>query len=170
MSSVTVHKIAEPAATTTLFREIDELFDAVRQRAFELFLDRSNAEKQDVRDWVDAERELLWSPPAELVENKSEFQLRMALPGFEPRDIDASVLPDAIIVRAGAKKEITKKKDDLHIAELSSRKVFRRFDLPHAINLGKASATLANGILQLTVAKAETPTAKKVAVPAEAGK
>jgi hypothetical protein len=53
MSTVTVHKIAEPFATTPLFREIDELVKAVRQRAFELFLDRSNAEGQDVRDWLD---------------------------------------------------------------------------------------------------------------------
>jgi len=171
MSGVTVQKIAEPLATTTpLFREIDELFEAVRQRTFEMFLDRGNTEGQDVRDWLDAERELLWSPPAELVEKKNEFQLRIAVPGFEAGEIDVSALPDAIIVGAGAKKETTKKDGDVHIAELSSRKVFRRVDLPHPTDVEKATATLANGILQLTVPKAATPTEKKVAVAAHTGK
>jgi len=170
MSTVTVRKIAEPLATTPLFRDIDDLFDDVRKRAFEIFLGRGNADGQEVCDWLDAERELLWSPPAELVERKNEFQLRIAVPGFEPREIEASVLPDAIIVRAEAKKDAMKRNGDVHIAELSSREVFRRVDLPHPIDVERATATLANGILELTVPKAATPTERKVAVAAHTGK
>jgi hypothetical protein len=35
-------------------------------------------------DWLRAEREVLWCPPAELIEDETQFRLQLAVPGIEP--------------------------------------------------------------------------------------
>ena len=163
MSTVTVHKIREANDASPPFLEpIDRLFDEIRQRAFSLFEERGRVSGHDLDDWLQAEREVLWSPPAELIEREKEFQARVAVPGFEAKDIRITALPDAIVIEADAETKQEKSGEDVLLSEFGARKFLWRFNLPSPIDLGKTTATLEKGILKLVAVKSTEPNEKKV--------
>jgi hypothetical protein len=83
MIGVSVRKIdPAEAKSVSLVREIDTLFDRVRQRAFEVFEQRGGALGQELDDWLNAEAQLLAAAPAELVEGKKSLEIDVAVPGF----------------------------------------------------------------------------------------
>ncbi len=60
-------------------------FEAIRKRAFELFARRGPGD--ELADWLDAEREFVEIPPAEMAETKEQYTMDIGLPGFEAKDI-----------------------------------------------------------------------------------
>ncbi len=163
MSKLTVRKLdsKEPDALS-LFESMDSLFEAIRQRAFGLFERRGGGFGADMDDWLTAERELVWIPQAELIDEQGQFRLRIALPGLEAKDINITATQDSLIVQAEAVRKGESESNKLQFSELSGKKAFRCFDFSEAIDPDKVQAVLERGILEVTVAKA-TP-AKQVKV------
>jgi HSP20 family protein len=152
--SITIQKLRTREASLPFFMQMDRLFDQVRQRAFSLFEERGFSPGRDVEDWLAAEREILWSPPVELIENDREFRARIAAPGFEAKEIQVTALPDAIVVQAGSERKHQNVEGEVRISELGSRKLYRRVNLPSPIDLDRTTATLDEGVLHLVAAKA----------------
>lgn len=163
MSNIPVRKIRE-TKDVSLFDQIDRIFDEVRRKAFALFEQRGGETGRDLDDWLRAERELLWAPPAELVEKDTEFRTRIAAPGFEAKDIQITVLPDSIVIEAESSHKEEEEKGAVHFSDFRSRRLFRRVELPSPIDVDRVTATLEKGVLRLVAAKAAQPQAKKVAV------
>jgi len=166
MSTVAVQKVKKPETAPSLFQSMDTLFEDVRKRAFELFQRRGALDGWDLDDWIRAERDLVWAPESELVETDKEFQMKIAVPALEAKDIQISALPDAIIVRGEISRKEEKKEGKVHFSEFSERKLFRRFEMPVGIDLEQVKATLENGVLQITAAKAPTSQEKRVPIAA----
>lgn len=155
MSNVLIERIHEAeTGALSLRAETERVVDAIRRRAFHHFLARGGNSGSDLDDWLRAERELIWSPGAELMENDKELALRVHAPGFEPGDIKITVTPDSVLIEAEAAHRHEKSNGKVHFCEFT-RKSIRRFDLPEAINVDKVSATLDKGILQVVAAKAQ---------------
>src|ERR1700676_1888240 len=99
MADVQINRIQpEGESVLLLTQQVDALYDEISRRAFRLFESRGGMHGHDRADWLDAERSLIFAPPAELIEEDAEFGIRMAVPGFAPNQIRVSVLPKAIIV------------------------------------------------------------------------
>lgn len=167
MANVAIKKIQESeAGAISLFAESEKTAEAIRQRAFEYFLGRGGAPGADLEDWLRAERELIWSPGAEMTENDRDVTLRVQAPGFEPAEIQITATPDSMLVEAETSHTHEDSKGKVHFCEFT-RTLFRRFDLPEAINVDKVSATLDKGILRIVATKAE-PAQKDGARPVTA--
>lgn len=171
MSKVEVRKYEE-ANKEPLLASVEALFGRIKDRAYALFEKRGAAWGKDMDDWLAAERELLWSPPAELTETEGEFHLRVAVPGFEEKEIEVTATPETVLVKAEASSEAEKEKEDTVFSEFAARTLFRRIDLPAAIDLDHTNATLGKGVLVITAKKAarpevKTPEVKKPEVKAE---
>jgi len=155
MSEVQVNKIQPEAESVLLLtRQVDALYDEIRRRAFQLFESRGNTHGRDADDWLDAERSLVFAPPAELIEEDDQFGIRMAVPGLEPSQIRVSVLPDAIIVDGDSATISEQREGKVYFSEFTDRKLVRRLNLPQEVRPHTARATLKNGLLQITVRKA----------------
>ena len=102
MAQVTVQKIQDANQPRPLLQETIDLLDRVQKRAFELFQRRGGAAGNDIGDWLQAEKEVFRVPDMELAESEGEFQLQLALPGFDAKDIRVSALPQAVIVEGEA--------------------------------------------------------------------
>ena len=114
-----------------------------------------------MEDWLRAERELVWMPQSETMEDDKQFRLRLIVPGLEAQDLQITAMPDAIIVQAeGASKEAS----TVPFRELRRRKLFRRFDFEEPIDPGRTEASLAKGILEIVASKAAPAKQVKVAV------
>jgi len=164
MANVSVEKCRESGALPeTLLQRINAMADEIRQRAFNLFERRGRTMGGDVNDWLQAERELLWSPASELVENKNDFHARLALPGFDAKDLQVTATPDALVVQAASTHTHEGKEGDVRFCEFSDKAMFRRIDMPAEIDVDKVTASLEKGILEITAPKA---TAKHLQVAA----
>jgi HSP20 family molecular chaperone IbpA len=169
MHNVSIEKVHEPEkAASSLFAEMEKVTEAIRLRAFEHFLGRGSLFGSDLDDWLRAERELIWYPGAEMTENDKEVTLRVQAPGLEPGNIKVTVTPDSILIEAEVSHRHEESKGKVRFCEFAE-KMFRRFDLPEAINVDKVSATLDKGILQIVAAKAQAaPKGRTIPVAAQA--
>ena len=165
MPNIAVQKY-QKTDNTPFFNEMQSLIDRIRRRAYGLFERRGMAGGGDVDDWLAAERELLWSPQAELMEKDNTYQARIAAPGFDAKEIQVSATPQCIVVRAEANQTASKEEGNLHFSEFAERTLFRRIDLPEPVDLDKVKATLDKGLLVLTVEKAAKAKAKNASIAA----
>ncbi len=166
MPTVNVQKLEsmKPAAVPVL-EELRATFDQIRKRAFEIFERRGGAPGFDIEDWVRAEQELFWVPQAELAETDGEFKIKVAVPGFEPKDVNVTAGSDEILIRGEAAKRDEKTEKGITFSEFGAKAMFRRFALPAPIEIGGVTASVENGMLTL-VAPKKKEAAKKIAVAA----
>ncbi|MDH3512938.1 MAG: Hsp20 family protein [Gammaproteobacteria bacterium] len=147
-----------------IFEEFDEIADRIRVRAYNLFKNRGFGLGQDLDDWLMAEREICW-PAAELIEEDDEFEIKVALAGFEPKDITVTATPRELIIKASHKDERKKSEEEegsrVRWSEFRSSDVYRRIELPADVNVDKISAELERGMLEIEAPKATRPKVKK---------
>jgi HSP20 family molecular chaperone IbpA len=151
MSEVTIHR-PEKAVGKSLFTEVAETLEAIKNRAFELFEKRGRAPGFELDDWFNAEQELFRVPNAEMKETDAEFTLEVDVAGFEDDAIRVSAVPGEIVVKADFER---KGKTDFE-----SKSLFRRFEMG-TFDADKVAATVDKGILRIVAPKV---VAKPVAV------
>jgi HSP20 family molecular chaperone IbpA len=157
MPRVEVKKV--PEATDRhlpIFAELDKVADEIRMEAWNLFNHRGAGSGHALDDWLEAERKICW-PAAELAEADGRYSLKVALAGFEPRDIEVTATPQEIIVKAAHEREDKGTEDDARLkwTEFHRNDVYRRVELPAAVDVDGISASLENGMLAITAPKAE---------------
>jgi HSP20 family protein len=156
MSNIAVQKVKDmEAKPLPIFEAIKKRLDDVRRRAYDLFEQRGHALGHELDDWFTAEHEILGWPAAELVEKDSKYEMQMALPGFDPNEVQVTATPAEIIVHAESKHEKKNKDANVVWSEFVSNDVYRRFELPAAIDVDKTAATLENGMLRIVASKTE---------------
>jgi HSP20 family molecular chaperone IbpA len=148
----------------SLFESLNELQEAIRQRAFGLFEERGTVHGNDMEDWLRAERELVWVPKAETMEDDKQYRLRLIVPGLEATDLQITAMPDSIIVQTEALSKESKETSTVPFRELRSRKLFRRFDFEEPIDPARTEASLTKGILEIAASKAAPAKQVKVAI------
>jgi len=154
MANVAVDKYPDGQLPETLWERINAITDEIRQRAFSRFERRGGTAGEDVNDWLEAEREVVWSPAAELIENDRDYHARIALPGFDAKDLDLTATPHALILQAKSSHNHAGKEGDACLCELSEKGLFRRLDLPSEIDVDRVVASLDGGLLDVTAQKA----------------
>ena len=78
-----------------------------------------------------------------------------ALPGVKPEDVDISVLGDTLIINASTRDEESSEDEGYTYREIRRGAFSRTVTLPGGLNADAASATFENGMLRLTIPKAE---------------
>jgi HSP20 family molecular chaperone IbpA len=113
----------------SLLKEVENVFDQVRRRAFELFEQLGREPGKELDDRLNAESQFVFVPPSELREGKKNFEIHAVVPGFSSDELKVSVLPDCIIVSGKAESKKERKKGTVHFSEWSRKDLLRRFHL-----------------------------------------
>jgi HSP20 family protein len=148
----------------TIWDDMDKMRDRVMRRAYDLFLSNGSRFGRDWDDWLTAERELVWKPAIELKEKDNEFQLKIAIPGVDPKDLDIEVTPEDLLVKAETRRETKEEKGEVYTCELQTGNLFRAIHFPKKVDPNKVKAEFKNGMLMITAAVAAEAKAKKVAI------
>ncbi len=158
MPQVAITKVNDTEKKTLpVFGEIAKRLQGVQRRAFDLFEKRGRELGHEWEDWFKAEHELFGWPAAELSEKDGAYGLEITLPGFEAKDVEVTVTPNEVIVHAATEKESKTQKDNVLWTEFGSNDVYRRFDVPNAINVDQVTAKLDNGILRVNAPEIVKP-------------
>ncbi len=155
MSDVNVQKIREASEERPLMEDTLSLLGDVQRRAYELFQSRGGVPGNEMEDWLRAEQEVFQVPRMELEEGDTEFQLQLAVPGFEAKELHVAALPDSVIVEGESTHRHSGKKGNVRICEFGERKIFRQIPLPERVDVDHVSATLDKGMLEIHAAKAK---------------
>jgi HSP20 family protein len=103
-------------------------------------------------------------PAVNLTEEGDNFYVRAELPGVRPEDLDISVVEGRLLLRGERKVDTEDQKGNYHRKEREAG-VFRRIlSLPARVDAGKVAASFKNGVLTITLPKAEEAKRRKIAV------
>lgn len=102
-------------------------------------------------------------PPIELIEKDNNVVVSAQIPGLEKDAIELTVLGDTLTI-AGEKKLPTEENVRYIRHERPHGKFHRQIDLPCTIEQDKISATYKDGILTITLPKAEEVKPRQIAV------
>lgn len=153
---IAVQRAEEPRKITAEnpFERMAEVFDAISRRAFELFESNGRTFGHDVDDWFQAEQELLHPVPINITETGEFVEVKAEVPGFNERELEVNVEPRRLTITGKRETSKEEKKGKTIYSETRSDQLFRVVELTAEVEAEKASATLKNGMLQLTMPKA----------------
>ena len=109
---------------------------------------------------------LAYSPPMNINETNTEYQVMLDLPGVEKKDVDVN-LSNGILTASGERKTSEKNDENNQIwHETTHGKFSRSFELASDIIEDKIKANFKDGVLNITIPKAEEikPAIKKISV------
>jgi HSP20 family protein len=111
--------------------------------------------------WAD---ESEFRPRVDVKETENDISLRFEVPGIEKDDI--KVVLDNRVLTVSGKREARKEEEgtEYHLTEIRSGSFSRSFTLPETLDAGKINADYKNGMLTITLAKAEEKKPKEVEV------
>lgn len=109
-----------------------------------------------------------WSGPAvDMYQTDDEVVVKASIPGFKADDVQINVTGDILTLRGEIKREEEKKDKAWHIREQRWGSFERSVAMPTAVVADKAKAEFENGILTVTLPKAEEVKPKTITVKAK---
>jgi HSP20 family protein len=135
------------------FREIDTLQRQMNS-LFDSLMTTTGAENVGVS----------FMPAAEMQETADAIHLRLEVPGLEAKDIDVQVTAEAVSISGERKSETKTEEKGVTRSEFRYGKLQRVLPLPTRIQNDKVQAEYKNGVLSLTLPKAEAEKNKVVKV------
>jgi len=153
-------KLVEPKS---LFDRVHKIHEQIERRAYEIFRGNGGIFNHDTDDWFKAETELLHPVHITVAEADGSLTAKAEVPGFEARDLNISLEPRRLTISGKREsRNEEKQKGKTIYTEQCSNEILRVLDLPAEVDPARATATLKNGVLELTMPKAAE--AKRAAV------
>ncbi|WP_250126071.1 Hsp20/alpha crystallin family protein [Chroococcidiopsis sp. CCMEE 29] len=103
-------------------------------------------------------------PAAEMQETEDAIHLRLEIPGMEAKDLDVQVTAEAVSINGERKSETKTEDKGVTRSEFRYGKFQRVIPLPARIQNDKVQAEYKNGVLNLTLPKAESEKNKVIKV------
>jgi HSP20 family protein len=116
-------------------------------------------------------RVVAWEPAElgfalDVYETDDAVVVKGALPGVRPEEVDISVTGDVLTIKGETKSEEETKDGNYHRRELRYGAFARSVALPTLVDHDKAEATFENGILTISLPKAEEVRPKSIKIAA----
>lgn len=105
-----------------------------------------------------------WGPNLDLYEDKDNLVAKLELPGMRKEDIEVSLHEGTLTISGERKADDSFKDAEAHRLERFYGRFQRSVALPVVINAGAVKASYVDGILTVTLPKAEEAKPKQIAV------
>lgn len=138
------------------FRDLINVQNEI-DRAFDEFFGRSASE-------VDGG---LWSPAVDMSEDNDNVYVSVEVPGMTKDSVKITLQDNLLTIRGEKKQETEQKGKNYHRMERSYGSFTRSFSLPTAIQADKIKASYKDGLLNITLPKAEEVKSKEIPVAIE---
>ncbi|MBC8216579.1 MAG: Hsp20/alpha crystallin family protein [Candidatus Marinimicrobia bacterium] len=105
-----------------------------------------------------------WTPAVDISEDDKAYQMHVDLPGLSRKDISVNIKDNVLTVSGERSYEKNDKKDTYYRVERGYGKFSRCFRLPDEVIEDNINASFKNGVLNVTVPKAEEVPAKELEI------
>jgi len=134
-------------------KEFGKLFDSFNNR----FGLKSSKEDEDFANAV-------WSPLTDIKEDENKYSLHLDLPGVKKEDVKITFNNGQIAISGERNFEKEENNSKYHRVERAFGKYYRAFSLPEKIMEDKIEAEFKDGILNISIPKAEEAKPKQIEV------
>jgi len=147
-------------------KHVEKFFDSMARRPFELLEKRPMLFGRELEHLWKTEPELLRTIYLKLYETEENLVVRAEVPGFTEKELSVACEPWRLVITG--KKEIREeakieKKEEMP-AHLEKVQIYKTIKFPVEVKPENVKATLKNGILELTLPKAEVVKKVKIEV------
>ncbi|WP_158247189.1 Hsp20/alpha crystallin family protein [Geothermobacter hydrogeniphilus] len=104
------------------------------------------------------------TPRFNLLEDENNFYLSALLPGVDPKQLEMNVVGNSLTLSGERPEQVADVNATWHRRERGAGKFLRTIELPADVNPNKVSATYKNGVLDVTLPKAEAAKPKQIAI------
>ncbi len=116
----------------------------------------------ELPDLFNEERMLV--PAFDISETEKEYMISGEIPGINSKDLDITLLDDILTIKGEKKQENEEKEENYHRVERHYGSFQRSFRIPEKVKTDELDATYKDGILKLSLPKAEASEVKKIEV------
>jgi HSP20 family protein len=109
------------------------------------------------------------SIPIDVIERDDAFEVRAAIPGVKPDDVEVTVQGDRVILRAEARPPEENRGENWLMHEHRYGTMQRTISLPSPVSSDSAEARIDNGVLILRLPKAQVVHARRINVASTSG-
>ncbi|MBI4216717.1 MAG: Hsp20/alpha crystallin family protein [Chloroflexi bacterium] len=103
----------------------------------------------------------------DMYQTKDAVVIKATIPGIKPEEVDISITGDLLTIKGELQEEREHKGADYFVQERHTGSFSRSLALPGALKTDKAEAVFDNGVLTLTIPKAEESKPKQIRVKAK---
>ena len=115
------------------------------------------------------ERNDVWGFPLDVTENDDTFTVKAAVPGMNPDDLDITISDNVLTIKGETRSEESREEEKVHLRERRFGSFMRSISLPTPVESDNVDATYENGVLTLSIPKAEAVKPKRISVKAGNG-
>jgi len=105
-----------------------------------------------------------WLPACDVFEDKDAVKIVAEVPGVRPEDVKLSIENNLLTIRGEKKQQAEEKTERVHRYERSYGTFERTFALPTTVDPDKIAASYSNGILTVTIPKADRARPREIPV------
>lgn len=105
-----------------------------------------------------------WMPPVDIQETEDAYRLVAELPGLTKDDINITLENNILRLTGERKFQKDVNKESYHRVERTYGSFARAFTLPSLVSADKVEAAFENGLLTLTIPKAEQAKPRKISI------
>lgn len=106
----------------------------------------------------------MWAPRVDILESEEALTLRAELPGISPEDLDIQITGDTLTLKGERKAQRTEKGQQFIRVERTYGAFQRSFSLGVPVKQQEVKAQYRDGILDITLPKAEEARPKQIKV------
>lgn len=103
-------------------------------------------------------------PQVNVSEDEKEIKVSAELPGMDSKDLDISIRQDNLILQGEKRFEDEEKDKNYHRIECSYGSFYKTVPLPAEVEADKVKAKFKDGVLTVTMPKAESAQRKKIEI------
>ncbi len=105
--------------------------------------------------------------PVDMYQTANDIVVKASVPGLKPEEVDISITGDTLTIKGEHKEEKETKERDYFYREHRYGAFSRSLTIPVPVKADKAEATFENGVLTITLPKAEEVKPKQIKVKAK---
>jgi len=145
------------------FYEMDRRINALRRNMDRIFNDLLGS----VEDILPEDTDLFSGISVDVVEKDNEIVIKADVPGIDEKNIDIEITDNDVTISGKYEEETKDESEDYIVHERRSGAFTRTIPITVDIVPDKAKATFKNGVLEITIPKAETAKRKSVKLKVE---
>lgn len=104
----------------------------------------------------------MWGPSVDIRETKTHIIMHAEIPGVDPQDLDVTITEDGLSLRGVVKQEADTEEQGYRKIERRYGSFQRTIPFPTSVKHDQAEANYQNGILKISVPKAEPGAGKAI--------
>ena len=108
-----------------------------------------------------------WSVPLDVVREGDKIMVHASLPGVDPENIDVSVEDSVLTITATTNADVEREGGEYLMRERRTGSFHRALRLPDTVDTERIQPGYKNGVLTITIPKAESKKAKRLKVVSE---